>query len=927
MRADAPQLVAAPGRRSAWSSCSSRSRRSRRSRSSAPTPTSRRSSSPPSGCCAARSPGAVFGFGVGLFLDLALVQTLGLSLAAATWPSATGRPAARAARPARRARAARARRRGDRDRDVGFSLMQFLLGVDAPVSFLLLREILATILLNALSRCPSTRSCAAGWCPSCPRTRAAAAAAPTRPAASRRCTAHDRSRPPTTRRPPITPQLALRVAILGGVALALFAIVFFRLWFLQVLPATSTCRRRATTACASVRVAGAARRDRRPQRRVARRPTAWPPSSSSIPRSCRGRAQRRRGWGQLAGRRALRPKGKQGAPVAIPPLPRRPSCSALVDRLARVAGHVADDDPAADHQLAGARAVRERHGSRPTSRADAQLPRRAPELFPGVSVEHDLPAQLPAAATLAAQLLGTVGRDQPDRAQAEALPRRRRRARSSARPASSASTTSTCAAATARRDHRRRARAARRATAPGATPVPGRSCSSRSTSACSRRARRRSTRRSADPGRRRRVRRAWTRATARSSRWARARRFDPTCSRGRSRNADVQDSSTARTAAGRRAAVQPRDRRRLSDRLDLQADHRARRRWPSGVITPSTVDQRHRLRQIGREQRQFCNAERAAQRRGRPASARSGLLRRLLLQAGPRRSTRSGGQPLQKWARSSGSATRPASTCPARPAASSPTARGATRINRAEARCRAQEARARAASPTARAGRGPTGDNVNLAIGQGDLQATPLQMASPTRRSRTAAASCARTSASRSRTPTAACSSGSSRRPARKVAIDPADRQAIMPGPARRRPAERHLGRRSSRAGRRAATRSSARPAPPSAPPAQRPVLVRRLRPDEDQADRRRRDRRGRRLRRRRRRAGRRLILSKWFDVQGQVHRRQVGDRLMSPTPPRRRSATRRRRAASRAARARLARCRSTRCCCSPSLGLCASAR
>jgi len=41
--------------------------------------------------------------------------------------------------------------------------------------------------------------------------------------------------PPDERRAPITPQLALRVAILGGVALALFAIVFFRLWFLQVL--------------------------------------------------------------------------------------------------------------------------------------------------------------------------------------------------------------------------------------------------------------------------------------------------------------------------------------------------------------------------------------------------------------------------------------------------------------------------------------------------------------------------------------------------------------------------------------------------------------------------------------------------------------------------------------------------------------------
>lgn len=41
--------------------------------------------------------------------------------------------------------------------------------------------------------------------------------------------------PPDERRPPITPQLAMRVAIMGGVALALFGIVFFRLWFLQVL--------------------------------------------------------------------------------------------------------------------------------------------------------------------------------------------------------------------------------------------------------------------------------------------------------------------------------------------------------------------------------------------------------------------------------------------------------------------------------------------------------------------------------------------------------------------------------------------------------------------------------------------------------------------------------------------------------------------
>jgi penicillin-binding protein 2 len=40
---------------------------------------------------------------------------------------------------------------------------------------------------------------------------------------------------PEDRRPPLSPQLALRVAVLGSFALAMFAIIFFRLWFLQVL--------------------------------------------------------------------------------------------------------------------------------------------------------------------------------------------------------------------------------------------------------------------------------------------------------------------------------------------------------------------------------------------------------------------------------------------------------------------------------------------------------------------------------------------------------------------------------------------------------------------------------------------------------------------------------------------------------------------
>ncbi len=41
------------------------------------------------------------------------------------------------------------------------------------------------------------------------------------------------------RRPSLTPQLAMRVAILGGLALLAFALIFFRLWYLQVLSGDS----------------------------------------------------------------------------------------------------------------------------------------------------------------------------------------------------------------------------------------------------------------------------------------------------------------------------------------------------------------------------------------------------------------------------------------------------------------------------------------------------------------------------------------------------------------------------------------------------------------------------------------------------------------------------------------------------------------
>jgi penicillin-binding protein 2 len=38
-----------------------------------------------------------------------------------------------------------------------------------------------------------------------------------------------------SRTPPVSPQMALRVAVLGGIALVMFGVIFFRLWYLQVL--------------------------------------------------------------------------------------------------------------------------------------------------------------------------------------------------------------------------------------------------------------------------------------------------------------------------------------------------------------------------------------------------------------------------------------------------------------------------------------------------------------------------------------------------------------------------------------------------------------------------------------------------------------------------------------------------------------------
>ena len=106
------------------------------------------------GFLAGSIPGAIFGFSLGLFVDISLFQTLGVSSLVFTAVGYGAGPHPRAARSRPRPRAGRRRRRRDRVAAVMFALLQFLLGVQAPVSLLLLREILITIVLNTLLALP-----------------------------------------------------------------------------------------------------------------------------------------------------------------------------------------------------------------------------------------------------------------------------------------------------------------------------------------------------------------------------------------------------------------------------------------------------------------------------------------------------------------------------------------------------------------------------------------------------------------------------------------------------------------------------------------------------------------------------------------------------------------------------------------------------
>jgi rod shape-determining protein MreD len=98
--------------------------------------------------------GAIVGFGVGLFVDMALVQTLGVTsllyIAIGYWCGRLRelRDPAHGLVPLALGAAATALT------GIGMALIQFLLGVDAPVSLLLVQQVLVTVLVNTLIALP-----------------------------------------------------------------------------------------------------------------------------------------------------------------------------------------------------------------------------------------------------------------------------------------------------------------------------------------------------------------------------------------------------------------------------------------------------------------------------------------------------------------------------------------------------------------------------------------------------------------------------------------------------------------------------------------------------------------------------------------------------------------------------------------------------
>jgi penicillin-binding protein 2 len=250
------------------------------------------------------------------------------------------------------------------------------------------------------------------------------------------------------RRPAITPQLAVRVAVLGGIGFVLFAILFFRLWFLQVLTGQEYVSQARENRSQRIRVEAPRGDivDRNGRVLVRTRiapvvqivPSALPEVELQLAdqyRAASSAAENRRlkAGGQLkalqrrlredgrkstrtelARRRALKKAASVADPVAIPPVP---ADETALNALFRRLGHVIGVTPRtiqtrviegiADAPYANVTLKTD------VSRAAYSYLLEHRESFPGIEVDKKYLRDYPYK-TLGAQLFGTVNQISPE---------------------------------------------------------------------------------------------------------------------------------------------------------------------------------------------------------------------------------------------------------------------------------------------------------------------------------------------------------------------------------------------------------------------------------------------------------------------------------------------------------------------------------
>ncbi|HWT95027.1 MAG TPA: penicillin-binding transpeptidase domain-containing protein [Solirubrobacteraceae bacterium] len=241
------------------------------------------------------------------------------------------------------------------------------------------------------------------------------------------------------RRTPLSPQLAVRVALFGGIALAVFAVIFFRLWFLQVLSGDQYLVQARENRTRDVRIQAPRGEivDRNNRELVTNRPSnvvqiepqglpdqtiddaaEWGQAMGERERRLellQARAEReaeRRNRNRKKGQKRVKAKKVSLATVPLPTVA-TPDLAARYRRL----GRLLEMRPETIHRRVIEQLVQLPY-SAVTIRSDApnsvvSYIKERQELFPGVDVERQFLRSYPRK-NLAAQLVGYVGEINPD---------------------------------------------------------------------------------------------------------------------------------------------------------------------------------------------------------------------------------------------------------------------------------------------------------------------------------------------------------------------------------------------------------------------------------------------------------------------------------------------------------------------------------